>query len=193
MNIIYGNNDTEEFRFDLQDLLVSSEDIASNVIGKCYLGIFPTTNAKAPKTIYLGQLYLKKYYTFFDASGYQEGNHTHLVVGTGLKNVNANILESHYNRSFPTYKKQEGDQSTWTYEPNPFQDAPTPTPGPSPPIDPSQPDQPGTNDNGDDTPKPNKDDDSEGKSGSNIIVFVVIIAVVVVLILAVLAFLYVRK
>lgn len=90
------------------------------MVGKCYIGIFLNTNAKDPFSFYLGQLYMKKYYTFFDVSGVQENNTETLTIGTGRKNPNAKMLESNYNTSYPNFKFQSGDQSTWTYEPNEF-------------------------------------------------------------------------
>lgn len=104
----------------MKELLVPSEHVNPEETGKCYIGIFPNTNAKEPNSFYLGQLYMRKYYTFFDVSGVQENNTDTLTVGTGRKNPDAKILESNYNSSYPNFKFQSGDQSTWTYEPNPF-------------------------------------------------------------------------
>lgn len=53
----------------LEDLLVPSEWIDKNEIGKCYIAVFPNTNAKDIEAFYLGQLYFKKYYTYFDING----------------------------------------------------------------------------------------------------------------------------
>lgn len=119
----------------------------------CFIGIFPNTNAKDTNSVYLGQSYLKKYYTFFDASGYQSNKHSSLVVGTGLKNPNAFILKSHYNSSTWNYDKNDGDQSQWTYTPNPFTNKITAT-----------------------------TDDDEAQSGKTILYLVIIAAVLVVVI-----------
>lgn len=67
----------------------------------------------------MGSLYLLKYYTYFNA-----GNETvKPTIGTGLKNPNADILQSQYNRSYENYHNQgfsrkRADQSAWTYTPN---------------------------------------------------------------------------
>jgi len=88
----------------MKDLLVPSEHVYGSDVGKCYIGIFPNTNAKEPNTFYLGQLYMLKYYTFFDVSGVQENGTDHLTIGTGLKNPDATILQSMYNVSYPGFK-----------------------------------------------------------------------------------------
>ena len=77
----------------MQDLLVPSEHVRGQEPGKCYIGIFPNTNAKESNTFYLGQLYMKKYYTFFDVSGVQENGTDHMIIGTGIKNPEATILQ----------------------------------------------------------------------------------------------------
>lgn len=106
--------------FTMRELLVPSEHVQGSDVGKCYIGIFPNTNAKEPNTFYLGQLYMLKYYTFFDVSGVQDNGTDHLTIGTGLKNHDATILQSMYNVSYPGFKVQAGDQSKWTYEPNKY-------------------------------------------------------------------------
>jgi hypothetical protein len=78
--------------FYFNDLLIPSEDLNIGVSEKCYFGIFPNTNGKDADAIYLGQLYLQKYYTYFDISGYQEGLTSTLVIGYGVKNEKADIL-----------------------------------------------------------------------------------------------------
>ena len=66
--------------------------------GECFLGLHPSDGAKDPTAIYLGQLYLHKYYTFFDISGYQEDQTDKLVIGTGLRNPDARILDDQYEK-----------------------------------------------------------------------------------------------
>lgn len=91
---IVFNDQSETFTFNISELLVNSRFIdTKEARGQCYLGIFPNTYAKEADTIYLGQLFLQKYYVFFDASGYQSSQSEHLVVGMGLKNANALILK----------------------------------------------------------------------------------------------------
>jgi len=41
-------------------------------------------------------MFLAKYYTFFDLSGYQSEQMDTMRIGTGLRNKNANILANQY-------------------------------------------------------------------------------------------------
>ena len=108
----------QQFLF-LRDVLVDSELLDPLDKGRCWFGIFPTSaNFKDPTTTYLGQLYLYKYYTYFDISGYQEGKVSTLVVGTGFKNPVDTVLASHYDVNVNNFKNHTGDISQWTYEPN---------------------------------------------------------------------------
>jgi hypothetical protein len=58
----------------MSEMLVPSEWIEKTETDKCYLAIFPNTNAKDLSVFYLGQLYFKKYYTYFDINGVQNEN-----------------------------------------------------------------------------------------------------------------------
>jgi len=93
----------------------------------CYLGIFKNTGAhNASDTVYLGTIFLQKYYTFFDMSECDNNTCSKLYVGSGLRNMSANILQPLYNDSAPMYnstmevKQRITDQSYWTYQPNDF-------------------------------------------------------------------------
>ena len=57
----------KEIYIEMSEMLVASEWINKEETDKCYLAIFPNDNAKDTDTFYLGQLYFKKYYTYFDA------------------------------------------------------------------------------------------------------------------------------
>jgi hypothetical protein len=81
----FNFNGRRDLGFDLEDLLIDSEDFEIGNPGLCYLGIFPNTNAKCPSCMYLGTLYFKKYYTYFDLSGYENGQISKPVIVTGLK------------------------------------------------------------------------------------------------------------
>lgn len=91
MEIQWGEN--EKVTFSMKELLVPSEHRDTQEEGACYIGIFPNTNAKSLNTLYLGQLFMKKYYTYFDISGVQENGTNFLRIGTGLKNPNTQILQ----------------------------------------------------------------------------------------------------
>ena len=111
--------------FDLKDMLIPSEWLGPSEKNNCLLAMFPNTNAKDIEAFYFGQLYLQKYYTFFDLNGVQSGNTSKLLVGTGLRKDDINILELQYNKSYEGCQKNDLDQSSWTYEPNPMTEKPT--------------------------------------------------------------------
>lgn len=101
-------------------MLVPSEWISDTEIGKCYLAVFPNTGAKDTDAFYLGQLYFKKYYTYFDVHGVQNEGQDKLRIGTGLRNKNVNMLQIQYNQNLEGHDHQDQDLSQWTYEPNPM-------------------------------------------------------------------------
>lgn len=108
----------QKISFELSELLVPSEWINETETGKCYLGVFPNTNAKDIEAFYFGQKYFKKYYTYFDLNIVQSKESDKLRIGTGLRNTNINILNLQYNVNADGFDHQSGDQSQWTYEPN---------------------------------------------------------------------------
>jgi len=69
-NVFIDASGSNVLTLELSDLLVPSEVLDSNNKGECFLGFMPSDGAKDPTAIYLGQLYLEKYYTYFDISGY---------------------------------------------------------------------------------------------------------------------------
>ena len=106
----------------MEDLLVSGKELGHGP-NRCYLGIFPNTYSGDPTLTFAGTIFLKKYYTFFDMSGYDANNaQSKLRVGIGKKNPNNTILESHYNKFYSDYDKSlsESDQSVFSYLPNHF-------------------------------------------------------------------------
>lgn len=75
---------------NLQDLLVSGEVLGMDP-DKCYLAVFANTYTVDPFLTYFGTLFLKKYYSFFDMSGFDpESNQAgrKLRVGIGERNKN---------------------------------------------------------------------------------------------------------
>lgn len=147
------------------DLLVDSSVVTQGqVTGSCYIGIFPSniqgSIVKNTNMIYFGQIYLQKFYTFFDANGIQSGESPTLLVGTGYKNQNARILESSYNHTYPNFNHKAGDMSKWTFLPNKYSDQPDPEPTPTPPTPTPKPDDP------DVKPGPNPNDGDSNKDGS---------------------------
>lgn len=93
MNVMFTPEMTA-FSFAMSDLLVDSEVLNPDDKGRCRIAVFSTEGmtVKSPNTFYLGQLYLQKYYTFFDISGMQDKKTENLVVGTGLKHPDAQVL-----------------------------------------------------------------------------------------------------
>lgn len=103
----------------LEDLVVPSEVIDSTDTSGCFLGIQPSDGAKDSSAIYLGQLYVHKFYTYFDISHVQNGLGDKLLIGTGVRNLNAKILENQYkkdengqNNKKPADKSHETGKST---------------------------------------------------------------------------------
>lgn len=111
--------------FELKDMLIPSEWINSEETNKCYLAMFANTNAKDISAFYFGQMYLQKYYTYFDLNGVQSGETDKLLIGTGLRKDDINILELQYNKSYQGYQENNMDQSSWTYLPNPMTEKPS--------------------------------------------------------------------
>ena len=101
-------------------MLIPSEWTPLAEVGKCYIGMFPNTNAKEVDAFYLGQQYLKKYYTYFDVNAVQTGGKNSMLIGTGLRNKEINILQLQYNKSYEGHDHAENDLSQWTYTPNPM-------------------------------------------------------------------------
>ena len=69
---------------------------------RCYVGIFQNTNTGDTSKYYFGALYFLKYYTYFEV----KDSLVYPMIGTGLKNPDANILQSEYNRSYDGYKRK---------------------------------------------------------------------------------------
>ena len=93
---VYDEKGDAKFSLSLDDLLVDSEQVDSSIKNKCFLGIFVSTNAKKPDHFYLGQLFLFKYYTFFDASAYQNWFTPTFIVGSGPRNRTTEVLSKIY-------------------------------------------------------------------------------------------------
>lgn len=77
------------------------------------------------QVIYAGTLFLYKYYTVFDLSGYDPqipARSTSLRVGIGKSNPKCTILDQNYNKFFPKYNSNSSlqalDQSSFFYTPN---------------------------------------------------------------------------
>ena len=116
-----GDGEQKQFFFDLGDLLVDGSVFGEE--GTCYVGIFKNTNAAYPSMTYAGILFLKKYYTFFDMSGFDMSEFMlgqHLRVGIGLRNPDNFILRKQYDTFFEGYDPEKRDQSAFTFEPNKF-------------------------------------------------------------------------
>jgi hypothetical protein len=81
-----------EITLDMKDLLVPSENFKNGGTGRCYVGLFSSALTKYPPGVYLGMIFMKKYYTFYDVNGLQAGTASKPILGFGLKAPNANIL-----------------------------------------------------------------------------------------------------
>lgn len=114
-------NIVKTFSFHLAELLIDGAHFGEP--GSCYIGVFPNTNAPYPTMAYAGALFLKKYYTFFDMSGYDADSFflgQTLRVGIGLKNSKNLILDEQYNKFSESYAPYMHDQSNFTFTPNKF-------------------------------------------------------------------------
>lgn len=107
----------------MKELLVDGTRVDSSIKNdRCYVGIFPNTNANQTDIFYFGALYLVKYYTYFETGDYL----TLPRIGTGFKRVNANILQRVYNTTYENYVGNNNkvlgtvDISQYTYEPNEY-------------------------------------------------------------------------
>ena len=113
------NQDTT-LTLTLEDLVVPSWVLDTTDKSSCFLGIQPSDGAKDPVAIYLGQLFVHKYYTYFDISHVQNGLGDKLLIGTGVRNPNAKILENQYKKDGNGQQNQKpADKSHDTTKPIP--------------------------------------------------------------------------
>ena len=97
---------------DYRDILIESINFDREATsGECILGIFSNSfnnnQMKDTSSVYLGQLFMRRYYTFFDSSGYQNGLTDKLIIGIGEKNRDARILSQHYDMNSDDYQWQK--------------------------------------------------------------------------------------
>lgn len=116
-----NDGDVKYFVFHLVDLLVDGSVFGET--NTCYLGIFKNTNAQHPTMTYAGVAFLKKYYTFFDMTGYDTAEFLlgqKLRVGIGARNPDNFILDKQYDHYFDGYAPNLNDQSVFTFQPNQY-------------------------------------------------------------------------
>jgi len=77
----------------------------------CYLAIFKSSESKGNNEWIFGAAVLNQYYMVYDMTPYDERGEVYNYVGFGPKNLNNNVLASHYNQSLPGWKNYTEDQS----------------------------------------------------------------------------------